>query len=156
MTSEMGASALLRRVGARAGVGMWHKRGSLLFALAAVAAISGYMALGQGILAASAGSASAAGDCADVAMAAIAGQSADAAHQAYQCMDAGFRQRVPETTFVQQVHAQAVQNVNGVARVGDYASPAGGSMVYYAVNAKGQSVGYIVYLGQDGKVLRIE
>jgi hypothetical protein len=29
-------------------------------------------------------------------------------------------------------------------------------MVYYAVDTNGQSIGYIVYLGQDGKVLRIE
>jgi len=146
----MGASALLSRIGARAGVGIWHKRGSVLFALTAVAAISGYMALGPslGIVPASTGVSA---DCADVAMAAIANQSADAAHQAYQCMDFGFQQRVPEATFVQQVHAQAVQNVNGVARVGDYTSPAGGSMVYYAVNTNGQSVGYIVYLGPDGK-----
>ena len=29
-------------------------------------------------------------------------------------------------------------------------------MVYYAVDANGQSIGYIVYLGQDGKVSKIE
>jgi hypothetical protein len=29
-------------------------------------------------------------------------------------------------------------------------------MVYYAVDASGQSVGFIVYLGQDGKVQRID
>jgi hypothetical protein len=29
-------------------------------------------------------------------------------------------------------------------------------MVYYAVDSNGQSVGYIVYVGQSGKVLRIE
>jgi hypothetical protein len=46
--------------------------------------------------------------------------------------------------------------VNKLARVGDYHSPAGGTMVYYALDGGGQSVGYIVYLGQNGKVLRIE
>jgi hypothetical protein len=29
-------------------------------------------------------------------------------------------------------------------------------MVYYAVDGGAQSAGYIVYLGQNGKVLRIE
>jgi hypothetical protein len=29
-------------------------------------------------------------------------------------------------------------------------------MVYYAVNANGQSAGYIVYLGQNGKILKIQ
>ena len=55
-----------------------------------------------------------------------------------------------------QMRSQALPNVASVARVGDYRSPQGGSMVYYAVDANGQSVGYIVYLGQDGKVLKIE
>jgi hypothetical protein len=71
-------------------------------------------------------------------------------------MDTSFQQRVPEDTFVQQIQSQALPNVNKVARVGDYPTQSGGSMVYYAVDANGQSVGYIVYLGQDGKVLRIE
>jgi hypothetical protein len=29
-------------------------------------------------------------------------------------------------------------------------------MVYYAVDSNGQSLGYIVYVGQDGKVLKVE
>jgi hypothetical protein len=57
---------------------------------------------------------------------------------------------------VQQLQTQALPNVSAVSRVGDYHTQAGGSMVYYAVDANGQSIGYIVYLGQDGKVLRIE
>ncbi len=150
----MSGSALLRRIVARAGMGLWHKRGSVLFALAAVAAITGYVALGP--ISTGIGAPANNADCADAAMAAIANQSADAARQAYQCMDPSFQQRVPETAFIQQVHAQAVSNVNSIARVGNYSSPAGGSIVYYAVNANGQSVGYMVYLGQDGKVLRVE
>lgn len=158
MSTQVSGSALLRRIGSRAGVGVWRNRGSVLFGLAAVAAVSGYVAFGTGVPVSSAGAgvaASASSDCADTAMAAIADKSSDAAQQAYQCMDPSFQQRVPETTFVQQIQAQAVQNVNSVARVGDYHSGSG-SMVYYAVNADGQSVGYIVYLGQDGKVLRVE
>ncbi len=55
-----------------------------------------------------------------------------------------------------EVQAQALPNVSAVSRVGDYRTQAGGSMVYYAVDTNGQSVGYIVYVGQSGKVLRIE
>jgi hypothetical protein len=29
-------------------------------------------------------------------------------------------------------------------------------MVYYAMNASGQSAGYVVYVGQNGKILKIE
>ena len=89
-------------------------------------------------------------------MAAIADKSPTAAQRAYQCMDTTFQQRVPEQAFVQQMQAQSLTNVSNVNRVGDYHTPAGGTMVYCAVNANGQSVGYIVYLGPAGKVLKIE
>ena len=161
MSTQVSAPSMVRRVAARAGVGMWRQRGGILVGLALIAAVTGYMALGvtgemplaEGAGASSVGPTS---DCADTAMAAIANKSPGAAQSAYQCMDASFQQRVPEQTFVQQLQAQELPNVNKVARVGDYQSQSGGTMVYYAVDANGQSVGYIVYLGQDGKVLRIE
>jgi hypothetical protein len=158
MRNQVSGSVLVRRVAARAGVGIWRHRGGLLVALAAVAAISGYVAF-NGVPLSPAGGVSVAtgnGDCADTAIAAIASKASGAAQQAYQCMDRGFQQRVPEDAFVQQLQAQAVPNVNNVARVGDYRAPSGESMVYYAVDTNGRSIGYIVYLGQDGKVLRIE
>jgi hypothetical protein len=96
------------------------------------------------------------GDCADTAMAAVADKSPAAAQRAYQCMDSTFQQRVTEQAFVQQMQSQNLPNVNKLARVGDYHTPAGGTMVYYALDGGSQSVGYIVYLGQNGKVLRIE
>jgi hypothetical protein len=153
---------LISRIAARAGIGVWRQRGGVLLALAATAALGGYLAFsepGQSSLAMGLGlgtSTSASTDCADAAMAAIANKSPSAAQGAYQCMDPSFQQRVSEQVFVQQMRAQAVPNVNSVARVGDYHSPQGGSMVYFAVDANGQSIGYIVYLGQDGKVLKIE
>jgi hypothetical protein len=125
-----------------------------------MAAATGYMALGatEGTpaVASTNAVAAASNDCADTTMAAIANKSSDAAQQAYQCMDPSFQQRVPEDTFVQQIQAQTPPDVNSVARVGDYHTESGGSMVYYALNTNGQSVGYIVYLGQDGKVLKVE
>ena len=153
---------LLRRVAARAGIGVWRHRGGVLLALAVTAALGGYMALsvpadGSVALGFPGGSsATVASDCADTAMAAVANKSPSAVQGAYQCMDPSFQQRVPEQVFVQQMRSQALSNVASVARVGDYHSPQGGSMIYYAVDANGQSVGYIVYLGQDGKVLKIE
>jgi hypothetical protein len=95
-------------------------------------------------------------DCADTAMAAIADKSSGAASRAYQCMDPTFQQRVSEADFVRQMQSQKLPNATQLARVGDYHSAAGGTMVYYAVDGGNQSVGYIVYLGQNGKVQRIE
>jgi hypothetical protein len=160
MSTQLSGSAVLRRVAARAGLGLWHQRGGVLIGLALVAGAAGYMAFGAaGGLPLSVGGAAAGpgnNDCADTAMAAIADKSPGAAQNAYQCMAPSFQQRVPEQTFVQQLQAQALPNVNNVARVGDYPAQGGGSMVYYAVEANGQSVGYIVYLGGDGKVTKIE
>jgi hypothetical protein len=96
------------------------------------------------------------GDCADTAMAAIADKSPSASQRAYQCMDASFQQRVTEADFTAQMQTQRMPSIDKLARVGDYHTSAGGTMVYYALDGGGQSVGYIVYLGQDGKVLRIE
>jgi len=95
-------------------------------------------------------------DCADTAMAAITDKSPAVAQQAYQCMDPSFQQRVSEQAFTQQMQTSSMPSVDKLARVGDYHSPAGGTMVYYALDGGGQSVGYIVYLGQNGKVVKIE
>jgi hypothetical protein len=159
MSTQIAAPTVARRVVARAGVGLWRQKGGLLVGLALIAAATGYLALGatEGTPAvASTGVTATANDCADTTMAAIANKSSGAAQQAYQCMDPSFQQRVPEETFVQQIEAQTPPDVSSVARVGDYHTETGGSMVYYAVNTSGQSVGYIVYLGQDGKVLKVE
>jgi hypothetical protein len=151
---------LLRRVIARAGLGVWRHRGGVLLAGLVSVALGGYVALtwsgdGPTSLAASA-SLGANGDCADAAMAAIADKSSAATQRAYRCMAPVFQQRVSEQAFTQQMQEQGLSNVNKLARVGDYHTPAGGTMVYYAVDLSGQSVGYIVYLSQDGKVLKIE
>jgi hypothetical protein len=158
MTSQLSTSAVLHRVAARTGAGIWRHRGGVLLALALTAAGVGYISFGgptPAPLGAALGS-SGSSDCADTAMAAVADKSPTAAQSAYQCMDPSFQQRVPEQAFVQQLQTQALPNVSNVSRVGDYHSQSGGSMVYYAVDANGQDIGYIVYLGQDGKVLRIE
>ncbi len=167
MSSQAGTSYVLRRVAARAAVGVWrHRTGVLLSALFSVI-LGTYIALtwtGSAPLSLASGSplatggvaAGATSDCADTAMAAVADKSPAAAQRAYQCMDATFQQRVTEQAFVQQMQTQNMPNVSKMARVGDYHTPAGETMVYYALDGVNQSVGYIVYLGQNGKVLRIE
>jgi hypothetical protein len=96
-------------------------------------------------------------DCADAAMAAIVDKSPAAAQRAYQCMDPTFQQRVSEAQFLQQLQAQRLPPVDKLERVGDYHNPtSGGTLVYFALDGGGQSVGYIVYLTPDGKVQKIE
>jgi hypothetical protein len=158
MSTQASTPHLLRRIAARAGVGLWRHRGGLLLAAFVSVAIGGYVSLTwSGTLPTSfaAVSPNASSDCADTAMAAITDKSAAVAQQAYQCMDASFQQRVSEQAFTQQMQTSSMPNVDKLARVGDYHSPAGGTMVYYALDGGGQSVGYIVYLGQNGKVLKI-
>jgi hypothetical protein len=89
-------------------------------------------------------------------MAAIAGTSPALVQRAYQCMTPAFQQQVTEQAFAQQVQALHTANITRVNRVGSYSTPTGGTLVYYAVDAGGQSVGYTVYLGPDGKVVQIQ
>jgi hypothetical protein len=167
MSTQASTSFLLRRVAARAAAGVWQHRGGVLLSAVLAVVLGGYigttwtgtlpaLALGSGPLARGSTSVAASGDCADTAIAAIADKSTAAAQRAYQCMDSTFQQRVTEQAFVQQMQSQNMPNVNKLARIGDYHTPAGGTMVYYALDGGNQSVGYIVYLGQNGKVLRIE
>ena len=161
MSTQTTTPYMLRRVAARAGVGVWRHRGGVLLATAVSVALGAYTAMtwsgGAPLSLSQAGSVAASTDCADTAMAAIADKSSAAAQRAYQCMAPAVQQRMTEQAFVQQLQSQSVPNVSKLARVGDYRTPTGGTMVYYAVDASGgQSAGYIVYLATDGKVLRIE
>ncbi len=158
LSTQRGAPYVLSRVAARAGLGLWRHRVSVLIGAIVIVGLGTYVAtsFSGGSAMPLAISGASGGDCADTAMAAIADKSSDAASRAYQCMDASFQQRVPEQQFVRQMQQQALPSVDKLQRVGDYHTAAGGTMVYYAVDGGEQSVGYIVYLGQDGKVLRIE
>ena len=160
MSTQATTPYLLRRVAVRAGVGVWQHRGSLLLAAVVALGLGVYAAMtwsGDVPLSLAQGaSVGAATDCADTAMAAMTDRSPAAIQQAYQCMAPAVQQRVTEQAFIQQIQSQSLPNVNKLSRVGDYRTATGGTMVYYAVDARGQSAGYIVYLGPDGKVLRIE
>src|SRR5579859_1843807 len=103
MSTQPTTSAVLGRVAARSGAGIWRHRGGVLVALALTAAGVGYMAFGgSGQLPLALGatqSVASSNDCADTAMAAIADKSPSAAQRAYQCMDPSFQQRVSEQTY---------------------------------------------------------
>jgi len=163
MNTTPGAAQLVSRVGARAALGLWRHRGGLLLAAIISVALGAYAVMsmsgsmpGPALPGAATASTTASTDCADTAMAAIADKSPAAAHRAYACMDSTFQQRVSESQFVGQMQAQQMPNIDKLQRVGDYIAPNGGSLVYYAMDGGGQSVGYIVYLGRDGKVSKIE
>ena len=160
MTTTPGKSTsyLLGRVGARAAAGVWRNRFGVLLALVITLALGSYAALTwSGAIASPVPSQSASTDCADTAMAAIADKSSSAAQRAYQCMDSSFQQRVPEAQFVSQMMAQQTPSTAKLARVGEYQNSSSGStLVYFALDGGNQSVGYIVYLNSNGKVLRIE
>jgi hypothetical protein len=159
MSTQAGAPYVLSRVAARAGLGVWRHRVGVLLASIVAVALGTYVATnwtGVAPLSLSAVTGGGNSDCADTAMAAIADKSSGVATRAYQCMDTSFQQRVSEADFVRQMQAQTLPNVQKLARIGDYRTAAGGTLVYYAVDGGAQSVGYVVYLGPDGKVLRIE
>jgi hypothetical protein len=150
---------MLARIANRAGQGVWRNRGGVFLSALVVGGLVGYIAVTgiQPVSLATVGAATLANtDCADTAMAVIADKSSAATTNAYQCMDTSFRQRVSESDFQRQMQNQKLPNIQKLERVGDYHTAAGGTLVYYAVDGGAQSVGYIVYLGQDGKVLRIE
>lgn len=158
--STPSSTLLLRRVASRASLGVWRNRGAMLVGAVVLLGIAAYLAvspaLGTQFPNAAGSSVGSSNDCADTAIAAIADKSAGVAQRAYQCMAPSFQQRVTEQAFVQQMQSQALPNIKSLSRVGDYHAPSGGTMVYYAVDTGAQSVGYIVYLGQDGKVQKIE
>jgi hypothetical protein len=159
MTQNVSKSYLVRRIVVRTAAGVWQHRGRMLLAMAMSITLFWYVtsrpidtpsALAQG---APTGAAS---DCANTVMTAIASTSTAAAQQAYQCMTPAFQQTVSEPVFVQQLQALRVPNMTIVNRLGAYQAPAGGTLVYYAVDTSGGSVGYVVSLGPDGKVVQIK
>jgi hypothetical protein len=150
-------SSVPRRVLYRALLGIGRNTRSLLLATGVVAALIGYVAFAApSTSTTSAQSAPPAPDCADAVMAAVVGRGASAVqHQAYQCMDADMQQRVFQEGFATQYRTIAGTAVSKVSRVGTHNTEAGDELVYYAVDAGEQSVGFVVHLSPDGKVTTI-
>jgi hypothetical protein len=70
-------------------------------------------------------------------------------------MAPSFQQTMSEPSFVQQLQALRVPSVTRINRLGSYQAPTGGTLVYYAVDSSTRSVGYVVSLGADGRVVQI-
>ena len=146
---------ILQRVLFRAAVGLWAQRGVLIAGVVIVGAISSYVLFFEPPVTTEAGVA--ASDCADTVMTAMAKSGDTNYTQAYQCMDSTFQQQISQQQFTTRLQASTSgRTITRVARVGSYDAPSGTELVYYAVDAGTQSVGFIIYLGANGRVLNIE
>ena len=149
--------SLVQRVATRAALGLWGQKQTLAVGVAVVAALSAYLLFYAPPEQTEAGANSR--DCADTVMAALAGSGTTVGvqQQAYACMDSTFQQRVSQQQFATQLQASTSgRTITRVARVGSYDAPSGTELVYYAVDAGNQSVGFVIYLGNNGKGLSIE
>ncbi len=146
-----------QRIAARAARGLWSQKQTLVIGVAVIAALAAYWLFYAPAQQAESGG-TAGKDCADTVMAAIASNGGVAVQeQAYQCMDTRFQQQVSQQQFTNRLQAStAGRSITRVARVGSYDAPSGTELVYYAVDAGNQSVGFVIYLGDNGKVLNIE
>jgi hypothetical protein len=149
---------LLRRVLARAGLGLWQQRGTLVLGAGVLGALAAYVLFFAPAPSSARPVAGANGrDCADTVMAALAGARAANQQQAYQCLDPTYQQRVSEQQFSAQALPTSGGSITHVARVGSYDAPTGATLVYYAIDTTtNQSLGFIIYLGTNGKVTTIE
>ena len=144
---------VLGRVAVRAGVGLWRHRVALIAAGLVVVGVSAYeltfagsgpgLGLGGGA------------DCADTAMTALTHVSDTSARAAYACLGPGMR-TTTEAQFVATMQERGVSS-GQADRVAARHTPDGGEIVFYTVSAGDMpSVGYIVYLDPEGKVIKVE
>jgi hypothetical protein len=157
MVSRMeNTSSVPRRVLDRTVHGIWRQKTSLLLYSGVVAAMVGYLSLAApNSPPTHAQTVPAAPDCADAVVAAVVGQSTSPVQQAYQCMGPDLQQRVFQDGIANQYRTIASAGVSMVTRVGTHDSENGAKLVYYAVDAGGQSVSFVVQLSPDGKVTDI-
>jgi hypothetical protein len=151
-------SSVPRRVLVRSLHGIWRQKGSLALYAGVITAVVGYMMFFAAPTAPSSGAqvAAAQPDCADAVMAAIVGRGAPPVQQqAYQCMSPELQQRVFQDGFASQYQTIASTAVNTVSRVGTHDAESGTKLVYYAVDAGDQSVGFVMHVSPDGKVTQI-
>jgi hypothetical protein len=158
MVSRMtNSSSVPRRVLDRTLHGIWRQKGTLLLYSGVVAALIGYMAFAAQTPASASGKgAQVTSDCADAVMEAVVGRSAPAVQsQAYQCMGPDLQQHLFQEGLGTHYRTIASTTVSKVSRVGTHDADGGAKLVYYAVDAGDQSVGFVVHLSPDGKVTEI-
>jgi len=150
----MAASSLLAHIAARSGVALWRNRFAWLSGIVIAAGVGMY-SLGYAGPLTSSSTSSAGNDCADTAMQAVSKVDDATAHAAYDCLAPTMR-RGGEKEFVDSLRQRGDLPTGHVDRVGDKRQSDGSRIVFYTVEAGGTAVGYIVYLGADGKVEKIE
>jgi len=158
MVSRMtNTSSVPRRVLDRTMHGIWRQKRTLLLYGGVVAAVIGYMAFAAQTAPSVSGKGALAGpDCADAVMEAVVGRSAPAVQsQAYQCMGPDLQQHLFQEGLSTHYRSIASTTVSKVSRVGTHDSDSGSKLVYYAVDAGDQSVGFVVHLSPDGKVTEV-
>jgi hypothetical protein len=144
----MSWSFVLGRVALRTGIALWRQRVGLMVAGLAIVALGAVQLTVAGPTARS-------GDCADTAMAALTHGSDATARAAYACLDPTMR-TTSEEQFVAALKQRAIGS-GQVDRVADRTTPDGGKIVFYTVSrADLPAVGYIVYLDQQGKIVKVE
>lgn len=148
-----------RQIVDRTLAGLWRQKNTLILGAGVLAGLASYsLFVAPGVPSAALASAvsSSAGDCADTAVAALVQRSPATLQQAYQCLDPSVQQQLSEQQFASQLQRTTTPSVTRVDRVATYRETDGATLVYYALDGGSQSVGCIIYLGPDGKVLRIE
>jgi hypothetical protein len=141
-----------QRIAGRTAAAVWRQKAAIVGGAVILAALGGYWALRPAQSTASQSTE----DCADTTMAAVANKTSQNLQQAYQCMDQSYQQKVSEQQFSTQVKAAGSGPIAKVQRVGTHPEPNGSELVYFALDSGDQSIGYIVYLGSNGKVQKIE
>jgi hypothetical protein len=139
---------LLGRIAVRAGIGLWRHRIALVGAGLIAVAFGAYsMTFARPSVTS--------GDCADTAMAALTHVNDASARAAYACLGPAMR-TTSEDQFVATLQHQAVNSAQA-NRVADRHTSDGGKIVFYTVSASNlPSVGYIVYLDSEGKIIKVE
>ena len=88
-------------------------------------------------------------------MAALTRVNDTTARAAYACLGASMR-TTSEDQFVQTMQQRAI-TTGQANRVADRQTPDGGKIVFFTVSATNlPAVGYIVYLDQQGKIIKVE
>ncbi len=152
-----------RRIAYRMARGLWRGRKQVALSLGALAIGGFVVATSGGALEAPATSTdSATGQgqvaCADATMSALVDNTPATVQQAYQCLAPSFQQRVSEQQFASQLPATGASGSPSakLARIGTYQQPDGSTIVYYALQSGDQAAGYVVYLDQQGRVVKVE
>lgn len=141
-----------QRIAGRTLAAVWRQKAAIVGGAVILAGLGGYWALRPAQSAVSQSTE----DCADTTMAALANKTSQNLRQAYQCMDQSYQQRVSEQQFSTQIKAAGSGPIAKVERVGTHPEANGSQLVYFALDSADQSIGYIVYLGANGKVQKIE